>query len=219
MTDKVSRLCEELAVFADLGTDAPKPMRHGRRLVVNMVRGGEEIRLDFLDDGAGKVVVRTPTGHRLHSHASYKALLASEAFGNLRVWADHQKTYLEETLKEVGTPIEVNGVLPSSIGRLGIKSLDDFLVSRDRDDLSVQIMLIDGPAGIGKTKFIEFLAADRARKYLTVRRPLILHVQSRGRVLTFLQDLIAFSLQRLRLAVTFDQLPILVRHGLGLSPK
>ena len=214
MTDTVSRLCDELAVFADLGTDAPKAMRHGRHLVVNLVRGGEELRLDFLDDGAGKVIVRTPTGHRLHSHASYKALLASEAFGSLRVWADHQKTYLQETLKDVGTPIEVNGVLPSNVGHLGIKSLDDFLVSRNRNDLSVQVMLIDGPAGIGKTKFIEFLAKARAEKYLTVRRPLILHVQSRGRVLTFLQDLIAFSLQRLRLGVTFDQLPILVRHGL-----
>ena len=33
-------------------------------------------------------------------------------------------------------------------------------------------------------------------------------------MLTFLQDLIAFSLQTLRLRVTYDQLPVLVRHGL-----
>ena len=33
-------------------------------------------------------------------------------------------------------------------------------------------------------------------------------------MLTFLQDLIAFSLQRLRLLVTYDQIPVLVRHGL-----
>ena len=46
------------------------------------------------------------------------------------------------------------------------------------------------------------------------RDPLVLHVHSRGRVLSYLQDLIAFSLQRLRLSITFDQLPVLVRHGL-----
>ena len=33
-------------------------------------------------------------------------------------------------------------------------------------------------------------------------------------MLTFLQDLLAFSLQRMRVSVTFDQVPILVRHGL-----
>ena len=74
--------------------------------------------------------------------------------------------------------------------------------------------MIDGPAGIGKTKFIELLALERARHFTSRQRPLVLHVQSRGRVLTFLQDLIAFSLQTLRLRVTYDQLPILVRHGL-----
>ena len=84
----------------------------------------------------------------------------------------------------------------------------------DSTDPSVRVMLIDGPAGIGKTKFIEFLAASRAANFMRTRRPLVLHVQSRGRVLTFLQDLLAFSLQRLRLNVTFDQLPVLVRHGL-----
>ncbi len=46
------------------------------------------------------------------------------------------------------------------------------------------------------------------------RRPLILHVQSRGRTLSYLYDLIAFSLQRLRLDVTFDQVPILAKYGL-----
>ena len=33
-------------------------------------------------------------------------------------------------------------------------------------------------------------------------------------MLTFLDDLIAFSLQTLRLRITYDQLPVLVRHGL-----
>ena len=92
--------------------------------------------------------------------------------------------------------------------------LDDFLQPADRGEDSVQVMLIDGPAGIGKTKFIEALALARAKDYGRRRHPLVLHVQSRGRVLSCLQDLIAFSLQRLPLSVTFDQLPVLARHGL-----
>ena len=51
-------------------------------------------------------------------------------------------------------------------------------------------------------------------RYVMHQRPLLLHVESRGRVLTFIQDLIAFSLQRMRVPVTFDQVPVLVRNGL-----
>lgn len=79
---------------------------------------------------------------------------------------------------------------------------------------STSILLIDGPAGVGKTVFIENLACNRARSYKVKRLPLLLHVKSRGRILTFLQDLIAFSLQTLRLDVTYDQIPTLVRRGL-----
>lgn len=43
---------------------------------------------------------------------------------------------------------------------------------------------------------------------------MLLHVKSRGRNLGFLLDLIAFNLQRLRLSVTYDQIPILSKHGL-----
>ena len=97
---------------------------------------------------------------------------------------------------------------------LGVAQLDEDLSAPAPSDRSVQVMLIDGPAGIGKTKFIEMIALSRAQRYAQSGRPLLLHVQSRGRVLSYLQDLMAFSLQRLRLTVTFDQLPVLARHGL-----
>ena len=109
----------------------------------------------------------------------------------------------------------MTGVLSNEGMPLDVHRFDEFLVAQKRaHEHSVQVMLIDGPAGIGKTRFIEFLAWARANRFLTMQDPLILHVQSRGRVLTYLQDLIAFSLQRLRLTVTFDQIPVLVRHGL-----
>ena len=99
--------------------------------------------------------------------------------------------------------------------KLDVEEFDEFLASEGlANHSSVRVTVIDGPAGIGKTRFIEFLAWLRATRFFSKRRPLVLHVQSRGRVLTYIQDLIAFSLQRLRLNVTFDQVPILVRHGL-----
>ncbi len=214
MTDPTSRLCDELAVFSDLGTDPPRAMRHDDRLIVRMIRGGDELRLEFLDGPDGKVIEHPPNGAGSRTHASYKALLASETFSDLRLWADHQKTVLRNTLKNVDGRIHVEGVLSGTADTLDIDALDDLLVPGNCSDPSIRVMLIDGPAGIGKTQFIESLAASRTDKFLTTRRPLVLHVQSRGRVLTFLQDLIAFSLQRLRLTVTFDQLPMLVRHGL-----
>ena len=213
MTDRTSRLCEELAVFADLGTDPPRAMQHGDRLVVRLTRGGDELRLEFMNGPKGKVIEHRSDGAGLRTHASYRALLASGTFSDLRLWADHQKTVLRDTLNDDGR-IHVEGVLSGPPGTLDIERLDDHFVPSGTSDSSIRIMLVDGPAGIGKTRFIENLSASRADKFLTTRRPLILHVQSRGRILTFLQDLIAFSLQRLRLSVTFDQLPVLVRHGL-----
>ena len=218
-TDVTSR-CEELAVFADIGTEPPRSMVHGNRHVISMCRNGEELEFEFEDSGNGRVIERHPDGSVLRTHKSYRALLASENFGHLRRWADQQKKLLKEDLRESANRIPVQGLLSKTEHEgdsplVDVEGLDQVLSStRQRGPGSVHIMLIDGPAGIGKTKFIEFLAQSRAEKFLIEQRPLILHVQSRGRVLTFLQDLIAFSLQRLRLTVTFDQLPVLVRHGL-----
>lgn len=212
--------CEELAVFADIGTAPPRSMAHGNRHVIGMCRNGEELEFEFEDSGNGRVIERYPDGSMLHTHQSYRALLASENFGHLRRWADQQKKLLKEDLQESANRIPVKGLLSKTEPQGGdtlvdIEGPDQVLSStKRRGPGSVHIMLIDGPAGIGKTKFIEFLARSRAENFLTEQRSLILHVQSRGRVLTFLQDLIAFSLQRLRLTVTFDQLPVLVRHGL-----
>ena len=211
MSYSTSPLCHELAVFCDLGTDPPQATRHDHRLTVRMIRDGDPLRLDFLDDG--RVTEGPPNGPPSRTHASYRALLASETFGNLRRWADHQKTVLQGALRS-DDRIPVEGVLSKKASTFDVTALDDHLLPMDSEDNAVRIMLIDGPAGIGKTKFIESLAASRANDFMTKRRPLVLHVQSRGRVLTFLQDLMAFSLQRLRLSVTFDQLPVLVRHGL-----
>lgn len=208
-----SQLGEELALFTDLGTAAPELVSRGTSLAVRVFRHGEKLELTFESGLDGRIVERSLDGAKPRTHASYAALLASERFGDLRRWADAQKAFLEPRLKALDRGL-VTGVLPGE-GTKCLREVDDILVDWTPSHRgSVQVLLIDGPAGIGKTKFIELLALSRARAFKTTRRPLILHVQSRGRVLTFLQDLIAFSLQTLRLHVTYDQIPVLVRHGL-----
>lgn len=206
-----SRILDEMAVFADLGTE-PAQGHHSRKgFVVRLFRNGDELALVFADNGAGKVIERCHSGEP-RTHASYRALLASERFGDLRSWAATQAMLLRG--EEIRPAIRVEGAVAGSDEVLAANDLDDFLQSSEREEGSVQVLLIDGPAGIGKTKFIEALALARASSYGRRHHPLVLHVQSRGRALSYLQDLIAFSLHRLRLSVTFDQLPVLVRHGL-----
>ena len=207
-------LRDEMAVFADLGTPPPRVELEGRVLKVRMYRNGDEISLDLHELGNGQVVERC--GRALRKHVSYGALLASERFGNLRQWASTQSTSLEKSLTDILPPsgITIEGVRASDHCGLDTARLDEVLAPPPPREASIRVMLIDGPAGIGKTKAIEMIAYARACNYTTHRRPLVLHVQSRGRILSFLQDLMAFSLQRLRLSVMFDQVPVLVRHGL-----
>ena len=217
MITDTSQLRRELALFADLGTTPPEETRDKEHPVFRLSREGQRLELRFDGGVQGKVIERSLDGGESREHESYRALLASEKFGDLRRWAGSQKASLKVKLRSICEPIPVRGVLANHGAQMGVEQIDDLLVLPDGgsgDASPVQVLLIDGPAGIGKTNFIERLALSRAAHYTITQRPLILHVQSRGRVLTFLDDLIAFSLQTLRLRITYDQLPVLVRHGL-----
>ena len=50
MTDSTSRLCDELAVFSDLGTDPPRAMRHDDRLVVEIARHMADDQTEAIDE-------------------------------------------------------------------------------------------------------------------------------------------------------------------------
>ena len=197
MTTDFARIRYDLAPFADLGTDPPHYSSDGTRAMVRMTRGGETLEIEF---GAGKpkVVERVVDSHQLRTRASFRALLASERFADLRLWANNQ-SQSQRLLKDAyDHRIPVTGMLSDTDEEreLDVEEFDEFLASEGlAEHSSVRITVIDGPAGIGKTRFIEFLAWLRATRFFSKRRPLVLHVQSRGRVLTYIQDLIAFSLQ------------------------
>lgn len=202
-------IAADLSVFADVGTDpaSVEPTSNGN--IVHLTRHGEPVDILVLPTGA--LVERTSDSET--KHTNFKALLASDRYGNLRDWASKQKAYLYQELNTAGQGINVKGLLNGGMTPLAIADVDKVLTARQESD-STRILLIDGPAGIGKTQFIMALAASRVSNYSISRRPPILHVQSRGRTLSYLYDLVAFSLQRIRLEATYDQVPVLAKHGL-----
>jgi hypothetical protein len=157
----------------------------------------------------------------VRTHASYRALLASQNFADPRTWARNQQSLLQAQFQQdrfdPTNPVPVHGHLvaadPHRSLQVDFRSLDDRL-AQSAASSPLHVVLIDGPAGIGKTIFIDQIALARPTSISTLDRPLLLVVRSRGRVLTFIADLIAYSLQTLRVQVMYDQLPVLVRRGL-----
>ncbi|CAP57645.1 NACHT domain-containing protein [Gluconacetobacter diazotrophicus] len=203
-------LLNDLSMFADLGTSPPQLVEVDDSLVVRLVRDGQPITLTVAADGR----VRENIEANERRHANFRALLASSGWANLGKWADSQRTLLQERI--AGDTIPIAGMLAQSQEEGGVALIDDTLASGSDDGTEPRtlVLLIDGPAGIGKTSLIRSLSYNRAVNFRRDQRPLILHVESRGRMLQNITDLMAFSLQTLRLSVTYDQVPILVRHGL-----
>ncbi|MGO8500980.1 hypothetical protein AB9F35_05735 [Rhizobium leguminosarum] len=210
LKQEIQQLAADLGVFADIGTDAPSIVSTSDGYVIRFVRNGEKTEL--ISTGLSAPLIERFGGEEV-KHVSFKSLLASDRYGNVRDWVAKQAAYISVEMAAVGSLIQVGGALNNGATEVNLPYIDDFLISAPTPD-STRVLLIDGPAGIGKTQFILGLAERRVQNYSHTRRPLILHVQSRGRTLSYLYDLIAFSLQRMRLEVTFDQVPILAKYGL-----
>ncbi len=212
MSDE-KNILEEFYPFADIGSPAPKISSKDGKTVVRMVRETRPLKVQ-IENVSGKVSTSwgaAPTRY----HASIEAMFSSEVFANMRRWADAQRDYLASNAIPIDKLIPINGETDNGTKVQDIDDMEPLLAPcGERGQGSTHVLLIDGPAGIGKTNVIEQLAYLRARNYRTNSRPLLLHVKSRGRVLSNLQDLMAFSLQSTRSTVTYDQVPVLVRRGL-----
>ncbi len=206
------QLIVDLTPFSDIGDSGVKVSDQAGKLSVKMTRDGRPLKL-VIDRDSGKIQSSWGTTPA-RNFASFAAMLASELFANLRRWSDAQRDLL---LREVPSPenlLPVHGVSHDKTAIVSVEQVDDLLGTAARSEDATEVLLIDGPAGIGKTSLIEQLALHRASLYKGSARPLILHVKSRGRVLSNLQDLMAFSLQTIRSQITYDQIPILAKHGL-----
>jgi hypothetical protein len=199
----------DLAVFADLGTEVPTASLTASGAIIRLTRNGYPIELQVsADTGA----ILETVDENSTKHASFRALLASERYGALRTWAARQKAFLSQEQAE-GALIPLTGSMNNSLNKFDLSYVDVELSASHLPN-TTRVLLIDGPAGIGKTQFIFSLSKLRADNFSTHQHSLIFHIQSRGRTLSYLTDLMAFSLQRLRVDVTFDQVPILAKHGL-----
>jgi hypothetical protein len=82
-------------------------------------------------------------------------------------------------------------------------------------DGRTRILVLDGPAGMGKTTLCSRVASEQAAAWLDRRSSqLTLIISSKGRKLSRLNDAIAATLQDLRVPVFYPEIPVLVRHGL-----
>ena len=195
------------APFSDPKTNI-STTQSGNYISFKIIRNGEELKY-LLDRTTGKVTSRY---NKSKAYISIDSLLASPEFANIRMMAINQKRILCDLDKEPF--LEPNlSIEPSRHEGDGYNVFFDLLRNFTND--RVQICLIDGPAGIGKTRLLEYLTYQRSCGYMKGSDlPPILYVTSRGRRLSNFYDALASATQIIRANFTFDQVPILVQRGL-----
>ncbi|WP_372500588.1 NACHT domain-containing protein (plasmid) [Tistrella mobilis] len=200
----------DLRVFADLGTDFHEVHKDSENVHYHFLMSAQNTVVSLHENSD---VVRLSIAGEEITYPNIRALLASKYFGHLNLWASNQSAILRDVVP--AHPIPIMGEmdeLKGNVSRMGIEEFDTYLLT-DRN-AQLDVIILDGPAGIGKTTQIHQISLKRARNFRTQQNRLLLHVESTGRVLQNLDDLIAGSLQKIRAKPTFDQLRVLVRHGL-----
>lgn len=206
---------KDINAFADLGTQVAT---EGNELTVT--RNGK--RFTVAKNGLGYTVTTSDGGEKTFPNAG--ALLADAAFADLPRIAKNQVVLLSPQ-RVSDNPVPIVGELKNIVGDSSIfaieqgqtpwLALDQWLAKQQGSSTrgGTDLLLIDGPAGVGKTTVVREAALLRAERY-DGSAPLILQIASRGRVLQNIADLIAFALQDVRSNLTIGQLMSLVRHGL-----
>jgi hypothetical protein len=209
LTFDAQSLSRDFTSFADPATD------------LRVTSGTSGCRLEIVRHGVnhdyfmtyrdGSIVARHAKNRKV---ASVRSLLASPDFADIRG--------LAMTQVRMHRDFDVEGQIPPE-GQLddrplALRTLQSVLNPRGTHATSekvISVLLLDGPAGVGKTSLIQRFLVQRARAHQDASAaPPILHVTSRGRRLTALDDALAQSIQLLRADFTFDQVPTLIRQGL-----
>ena len=200
-----TQLARDLRVFADPATDF-RAKEAGGRLWLDFLRDGSERSYAF-DLRSGECTTRSCDNRR---HSSVQALLASDEFVNLRAFKATQRRLLAS--KNPADYINPEGEIIARDGSTQPLSIEGFRAVMARNGASnLTMLLLDGPAGIGKTSLLERMVFERADP--SSLEPPLLHVVSSGSRLTDLSKALAHASQLLRSSITFDQVPILVRLG------
>lgn len=210
MTDLDDEYHADLAPFADLGCPPVVLSRTADDIVFLIVRDGVPSKITITTKAD---VVIEEREQKKESYSSFRAFLASNRLGSLASLATNQRLlYKPKPLMRVPGRLNVRpGEWEPDLAAALAKR---FLSEQYAKAKNTRILLIEGPAGIGKSRLIEEEVAQRAHTYATKALPLVVHVESRGRLLAFINEVVAFTLQRLRWNVTYEQVPVLCRHGL-----
>ena len=212
MNDTLIKEIEDLQVFADPFEEFRKTIGAGG-WSANFVRRGEEIALRRDSDGS----IKTMRGPGQRKYRNFKGLLISETFANLRRLANAQK-HITRNLTDPKTG-EPKDYLPnagdilcgSDSAELTFESVCDRL---ERQEDKLRVFVVNGVAGVGKSHLIERIVRQRAAPTSDkLGSPLLLHVESRGKVLTSLSDRIAGTLASLRASFVEEELKPLIRRG------
>lgn len=159
-------------------------------------------------------------GSLLARHAGDKkyvnvgSLLASPDFADIRNLVATQSRIYRDF--EIDALIPAEGMLNGKKLALQTLSRTAAPVGRNASESNLKVILLDGSAGVGKTSLIKRLLVQRLNSTASQNNnlPPLLHIDSRGRRLSSLDEVLAQSLQLIRAKFTYDQLPSLIRHGL-----
>lgn len=200
----------DIRPFADPATDV-EVVEGLNTFRAKLTRDGSDLTV-MVERETGKVAVNVNSNKVPRSFVSFRSLLASDLFASVKSMAENQRRMLASTTENIF--IEPEGQVDGS--PLSQKAFEhaSYLKPIDVSSPPITLMLIDGPAGVGKTSLITRLVAARAVNYgRDANEPVILHVANRGRRLASLDDLVALSIQLIRARFTYDQVPALLRNG------
>ena len=213
MNDLLNRELTDLQLFAD-PFEAFESVPGVDGWTANFVRMGEDIALQRESNGA----IRKLIGPGQARYRSFKGLLVSETFANLERLASAQR-HRTANLADPSTGclkefLPVAGEIRWSDGHDEPLTFDRVRDMLEQPEDRLCVFVIDGSAGVGKSHLIERIVRSRAEpaSYKS-GKPLLLHVESRGKVLTSLNDLIAGTLSSLRASFFEEELKPLIRCG------
>ena len=212
MNDVLREEIEDLRLFAD-PFEAFSQSSNDGGWTAALVRRGEEIAVRRDADGA----ISTLRGPGQPRYRNLKGLLVSEAFANLGRLASAQmhvtRSLADEATGELKEPLPNAGRIEccGDTTELTFDGVCDRLESRET---GLRVFVVNGAAGVGKSHLIERIVRRRAAPASNRSgAPLLLHVESRGKVLTSLSDRIAGTLSSLRAGFVEEELKPLARRG------
>ncbi len=203
--DLINTIRRALAPFADPATTADVVSTGAQSCTFRFQRKGAELRGAAKSD-SNQVTIREGDG----PWVPLRTFLSGEQMANLDELARIQSRVLSRSLgKEwVAGPATIDG-----------EDELDSVAAFEKACASVtgqtKVVILDGPAGMGKTTLSTHIARSRAEAFVNRETDsLLLIVSSRGRKLSRLNDAIAATLQDLRAGIFYPEVPVLVRHGL-----